>query len=635
MAGLGDFFGGFGSSFSGSLAQAMHRRMQQQQMDMQRQKFQRELQDQARDQLLKTQGGRTMERVSGASSPYNVSGGLPSGLQPQGGMAMPQPMAPGQPSQPMQPPGSTNTSGVKPIVPQGPGMTDADLQRAKPGIAQIMQPQQPQQMQQAGLNPILAQLLKGFNQRGGQPQGMGQGGTPVAQGPAAMGQGGMMRPPAFTGGGGLPGSNIPRIGPSEPGSVPAFARGSGGGAPSFGGGGQRGFNPNLVMKYESGGRNILNMVGQSKGVTDTQAKGYTAQGFFQILNSNWQAYGPRVGIDINKYPNAKSAPYDMQLRVAQKMYDEQGYAPWAPYNDKLRAALARGEGGKSIYLAAAENPQGPEAQKVGQTPEGKQLIEQGSRGMLDWRTATRAYLAANPDAKPDEVFDGVNGMMKLMSQDSTAQWRQIQEEQRAGREQETERYHEQLKEARDERLRQGQERLDERVQEHEDRVQFLKDQLAATADKNSQKLLQDQIKREEGLQKRAEQQRDRAISQQENPGFTSLPKKTQEDVSKRAAGGTPPRVGSSAPGGTGSRGGSPAAPKPVSEQGEVPADPTPETSGKKPVTPDLQKAVEDTISSGAKTIEEAIKQLEDMGYDASWLRAKQGGIPGATTGLGL
>lgn len=55
---------------------------------------------------------------------------------------------------------------------------------------------------------------------------------------------------------------------------------------------------------------------------------HTASGFWQITDTNWQAYGPKVGIDTKQYPSAMSAPYALQQMVALYMLRQQGSAPW-------------------------------------------------------------------------------------------------------------------------------------------------------------------------------------------------------------------------------------------------------------------------------------------------------------------
>jgi hypothetical protein len=42
----------------------------------------------------------------------------------------------------------------------------------------------------------------------------------------------------------------------------------------------------LIMKHESHGRNTMNYVGKSQGLSPLAARGYTAQGYYHMLNSN-------------------------------------------------------------------------------------------------------------------------------------------------------------------------------------------------------------------------------------------------------------------------------------------------------------------------------------------------------------
>ena len=113
----------------------------------------------------------------------------------------------------------------------------------------------------------------------------------------------------------------------------------------------------LIEKYESGGRNIL----QQTGATNS-----TASGYWQITDTNWRAYGPKLGIDTDQYPTAMSAPRDLQAKVAQTMYDEHGFGDWAPYNSKLAAAIKRGEVGDDktdlpdVDVRAAKPPDLPQ-----------------------------------------------------------------------------------------------------------------------------------------------------------------------------------------------------------------------------------------------------------------------------------
>jgi hypothetical protein len=63
-----------------------------------------------------------------------------------------------------------------------------------------------------------------------------------------------------------------------------------------------------MLRNESGGRNIPNV---HQGTTSGQAQGY-----FQITTGTWRDFAPRAGIDLNQYPNALKAPYEVQAKVA-------------------------------------------------------------------------------------------------------------------------------------------------------------------------------------------------------------------------------------------------------------------------------------------------------------------------------
>lgn len=96
----------------------------------------------------------------------------------------------------------------------------------------------------------------------------------------------------------------------------------------------------LIMKYESHGRNVMNYEGRARGLDPATAKGYTAQGYYQILNSNWRRLAPKLGINAK---NAMAATLEEQTRVALALLRESGIGNWSNYNPALRRALLRGE----------------------------------------------------------------------------------------------------------------------------------------------------------------------------------------------------------------------------------------------------------------------------------------------------
>lgn len=98
----------------------------------------------------------------------------------------------------------------------------------------------------------------------------------------------------------------------------------------------------LIQLHESHGRNTLNYVGTRQGLDPMTARGATAQGYFQILNSNWRRLAPGLGI---KTRNAMSSTLEEQTRVALALLRASGGRPkdWAPFNPALRAAIRRGD----------------------------------------------------------------------------------------------------------------------------------------------------------------------------------------------------------------------------------------------------------------------------------------------------
>lgn len=115
----------------------------------------------------------------------------------------------------------------------------------------------------------------------------------------------------------------------------------------------------LIMKYESGGRNIHQNIVPSGGGYNPSVGRVTgpssAQGFFQITNPTWRDGAGFAGVDLKQYPNAMSAPYDVQRQVAGALLDKRGVSPWAPYNANLRGALAGQGAGAANDNDAARN----------------------------------------------------------------------------------------------------------------------------------------------------------------------------------------------------------------------------------------------------------------------------------------
>ena len=223
------------------------------------------------------------------------------------------------------------------------------------------------------------------------------------------GLGGMIRKASF-GGGGV-GSGIGAGG------------GGGGGLGGGGGGGSSGPMPGipasvdmtpaernmlgLIQLHESHGRNTLNYVGARQGLDPMTARGATAQGYFQILNSNWRRLAPGLGI---KTRNAMSSTLEEQTRVALALLRSRGGRPqdWAPFNPALRRALARGDrapagvGMSGVKDAAAVEP------KLVKGLDGIEGLDLGDGTMRMPNGSIRSITGGGPQV-PDAPAGGTGG----------------------------------------------------------------------------------------------------------------------------------------------------------------------------------------------------------------------------------
>ena len=109
-------------------------------------------------------------------------------------------------------------------------------------------------------------------------------------------------------------------------------------------------NPTLVTiaNAESGMKNIPNY---------RYDKTHTAGGNLQITDTNWRLYAPQLGIDIDKYPNALSAPEHEQGQVGGLMLAREGVNPWTCCNEKLRKIF--GDGASAQPVKKANNQSAP------------------------------------------------------------------------------------------------------------------------------------------------------------------------------------------------------------------------------------------------------------------------------------
>jgi hypothetical protein len=83
-----------------------------------------------------------------------------------------------------------------------------------------------------------------------------------------------------------------------------------------------------LARIESGNKNIHSGV-------DPDPPGYpggNSQGYFQINTPTWQDFAKRAGVDLSKYPNAMSAPRDVQAEVASMI-------PFSRFGPRTRRML--------------------------------------------------------------------------------------------------------------------------------------------------------------------------------------------------------------------------------------------------------------------------------------------------------
>jgi hypothetical protein len=89
----------------------------------------------------------------------------------------------------------------------------------------------------------------------------------------------------------------------------------------------------IISQYESSNSNVPNQMGPNGTPLST------ASGYYQIINGTWQQFAPQVGVDLNQYPTAMSAPQAVQAQVAGAIYNAQGFSPWSS-NTQLMNAVA-------------------------------------------------------------------------------------------------------------------------------------------------------------------------------------------------------------------------------------------------------------------------------------------------------
>jgi hypothetical protein len=146
-----------------------------------------------------------------------------------------------------------------------------------------------------------------------------------------------------------------------PGGLGPGSGGRGGGAEAGGATASAGTFMDALAQIESTNRNIHSSV-------DPDPPGFpggNSQGYFQINTPTWRDFAPRAGVDLSQYPNAMSAPRDIQALVAAQI-------PLSRFGGRTRAMLRGRFGGLSDsdtigQLAAAHGGAAQPAPSAGQT----------------------------------------------------------------------------------------------------------------------------------------------------------------------------------------------------------------------------------------------------------------------------
>lgn len=101
----------------------------------------------------------------------------------------------------------------------------------------------------------------------------------------------------------------------------------------------------IIAQVESGNRNV------SAPATDQYGE---PQGFYQIKQATWKDWAPKAGIDLAKYPDAISSPWDVQGKVASVIPIDQ----WASSTRRAVAAMGLDGGAAGASDALGTNRYG-------------------------------------------------------------------------------------------------------------------------------------------------------------------------------------------------------------------------------------------------------------------------------------
>ena len=182
-----------------------------------------------------------------------------------------------------------------------------------------------------------------------------------------------------------------------------------------------GFMDSLAA-IESGNRNIFS--GTDKDYPGQP--GSRSQGYFQIDTPTWRQFGAKVGIDTKQYPNAMSAPRDVQAQVAAAI-------PFGRFGQRTQNLMAQQFGPLNTAstigeLAGSTSPASPAAATPGTSIASLPAAAGGASGVLPGfgtKQASDDFLAGlkkagitpdtgqggdqggqQPDIKPSPIMSG-------------------------------------------------------------------------------------------------------------------------------------------------------------------------------------------------------------------------------------
>jgi len=180
----------------------------------------------------------------------------------------------------------------------------------------------------------------------------------------------------------------------------------------------------LIQRDESPGGNVRNFR------YDPQ---HTAQGYFQITNTTWRETAPKAGVDLSQYPNAMSAPYDVQRSVAAQLLKDRGTQPWSDFNPKLAADLGRGVTvGSGGGAAGGDAGFGKMYQNgMAMLQKAMQPVDPSLYGRLSVSALAQQIEKANPGADPTVKMLALERGMKLLAPEEQLRTQQYMMQNRA------------------------------------------------------------------------------------------------------------------------------------------------------------------------------------------------------------